>query len=105
MPGISRTFWHSRRVPLLFLLLTSLSLLNAPTGRRSAAFQNAQGSAVPGATVAIRNQATGVDTTLVTNDGGAYTSPPSCWDLHRQWSSRIQTAQREFSFGARSDSQ
>jgi hypothetical protein len=31
---------------------------------------------MPGATVAIRNQATGVDTTLVTNDGGAYTSPP-----------------------------
>ena len=38
--------------------------------------RDAQGSAVPGATVAIRNQATGVDTTLVTNDGGAYTSPP-----------------------------
>jgi hypothetical protein len=35
-----------------------------------------QGAAVPGATVTIRNEATGVDTTLVTNAAGAYTSPP-----------------------------
>jgi hypothetical protein len=35
-----------------------------------------QGSAVPGATVTIRNEATGVDTVLITNDAGAYTSPP-----------------------------
>src|SRR5687767_2234723 len=42
----------------------------------SGVVRDAQGSAVPGATVAIRNQATGVDTTVVTNDGGAYTSPP-----------------------------
>ena len=35
-----------------------------------------QGAAVPGATVTIHNVATGVDTVLVTNDAGAYTSPP-----------------------------
>ena len=35
-----------------------------------------QGSAVPGATVTIRNEATGVDTALITNDAGAYTTPP-----------------------------
>jgi hypothetical protein len=35
-----------------------------------------QGSAVPGATVTITNEATGVATVLVTNDAGAYTSPP-----------------------------
>jgi hypothetical protein len=35
-----------------------------------------QGSAVPGATVTITNEATGVATVLVTNDSGAYTSPP-----------------------------
>ena len=37
---------------------------------------DAQGSAVPGATVTIRNEATGVDTVLVTNTAGVYTSPP-----------------------------
>ena len=35
-----------------------------------------QGAAVPGATVTVRNEDTGVETTLVTNDAGAYTSPP-----------------------------
>ena len=35
-----------------------------------------QGSAVPGATVAIRNDETGVEITLVTNAAGAYTSNP-----------------------------
>jgi hypothetical protein len=35
-----------------------------------------QGSAVPGATVTVRNEATGVDTVVVTNDAGAYTTPP-----------------------------
>ena len=36
----------------------------------------AQGAALPGATVTIHNQATGVDTILITNAAGAYTSPP-----------------------------
>jgi hypothetical protein len=35
-----------------------------------------QGGAVPGATVTIHNEATGVDSVLVTNDAGAYNSPP-----------------------------
>ena len=35
-----------------------------------------QGSAVPGATVTVRNEATGVDTVLITNEAGAYTTPP-----------------------------
>src|SRR5918995_2135480 len=35
-----------------------------------------QGAAVPGATVTVRNEATGVDTVLVTNAAGAYTTPP-----------------------------
>jgi hypothetical protein len=35
-----------------------------------------QGSAVPGATVTVHNVDTGVDTVLVTNDAGAYTTPP-----------------------------
>jgi hypothetical protein len=37
---------------------------------------DAQGAALPGATVTIHNEATGVDTVLVTNAAGAYTSPP-----------------------------
>src|SRR4030095_7695984 len=37
---------------------------------------DAQGSAVPGATVTVRNEATGVNTVIVTNGAGAYTSPP-----------------------------
>ena len=37
---------------------------------------DAQGSAVPGATVTVHNQDTGVDTVLTTNDAGAYNSPP-----------------------------
>jgi Carboxypeptidase regulatory-like domain/TonB dependent receptor len=35
-----------------------------------------QAAAVPGATVTIKNEDTGVETVLVTNDAGAYTSPP-----------------------------
>jgi hypothetical protein len=35
-----------------------------------------QGSAIPGATVTIRNVGTGVETVLVTNEAGAYQSPP-----------------------------
>src|SRR5262245_47030374 len=35
-----------------------------------------QGSAVPGATVTVHNQETGVDTNLVTNAAGAYQTPP-----------------------------
>src|SRR6187455_2641533 len=35
-----------------------------------------QGNAVPGATVTIHNDGTGVNSVLVTNAAGAYTSPP-----------------------------
>src|SRR4029077_20857619 len=34
------------------------------------------GSSVPGATVKVRNEGTGVATALVSNDAGAYTTPP-----------------------------
>ena len=37
---------------------------------------DAQGAAVPGATVTVRNEATGVETVQVTNNAGAYTTPP-----------------------------
>jgi hypothetical protein len=35
-----------------------------------------QGSAVPGASVVVRNEATGVETNLLTNSAGAYTTAP-----------------------------
>jgi len=35
-----------------------------------------QGSGVPGATVTVKNEATGVETNLVTNSAGAYTTAP-----------------------------
>src|SRR5262245_38564714 len=35
-----------------------------------------QSAAMPGASVTIHNEATGVDTVLITNSAGAYTSPP-----------------------------
>jgi hypothetical protein len=35
-----------------------------------------QGSAVPGATVTVRNEGTGVESVLVTNAAGAYSAPP-----------------------------
>jgi len=34
------------------------------------------GSSVSGAAVKVRNEDTGVDTSLVTNDSGAYATPP-----------------------------
>lgn len=37
---------------------------------------DAQGAAIPGATVTIKNEQTGVETSAVTNDAGAYTVPP-----------------------------
>jgi hypothetical protein len=40
-------------------------------------------AAAPGATVTIRNLATGVDTVLTTNDAGAYTSPPLVLGTYR----------------------
>jgi hypothetical protein len=42
----------------------------------SGVVSDAQGSAVPGATVTVRNEATGVESVLVTNPAGAYTTTP-----------------------------
>src|SRR5690242_8188114 len=41
----------------------------------SGVVSDAQGAPVPGATVTIKNEATAVETVLVTNDAGAYSSP------------------------------
>src|SRR6476659_986447 len=61
---------------LSFCLSTSLLAQRADRAIISGVVTDAQGAAVPGATVTIRNEATGVNTVQVTNAAGAYTSPP-----------------------------
>jgi len=67
-------------VPVLCIALFGLtSPLHAQRSDRaiiSGIVTDEQGAAVPGATVTITNEQTGVDTVLVTNAAGAYTSPP-----------------------------
>ena len=66
-------------VALFFSLVCASSPLLAQRSDRatiSGVVTDQQGSAVPGATVTIHNQDTGVDTVRVTNEAGAYTTPP-----------------------------
>ena len=67
---------------LFLALLVVFSLASPLLAQRSdravigGVVTDAQGSAVPGATVTVRNEATGVETNLVTNSAGAYTTAP-----------------------------
>ncbi|MGH9370224.1 MAG: carboxypeptidase-like regulatory domain-containing protein, partial [Vicinamibacterales bacterium] len=64
---------------VICLSLCSSSPLLAQRADRaiiSGVVTDAQGSAVPGATVTVRNEGTGVETVLVTNNAGAYSTPP-----------------------------
>jgi hypothetical protein len=65
-------------VGLLCSSLCSSPLLAQRTDRAviGGVVTDAQGSAVPGATVTVRNDETGVEIALVTNASGAYTSNP-----------------------------
>src|SRR5438094_2672297 len=70
-------------VRTLLAILCALFYLNSPVLAQradratiSGVVADAQGSAIPGATVTVRNEATGVETALVTNGAGVYTSPP-----------------------------
>ena len=66
-------------VMLLCLSLGTSSALFAQRSDRatiSGVVSDAQGNAVPGATVTIKNDDTGVETVRVTNAAGAYTTPP-----------------------------
>jgi len=66
-------------VTVLTLILgfgTTLLAQRADRAIISGVVSDEQGSAVPGATVTVRNEATGVDTAVVTNSAGAYTTPP-----------------------------
>jgi Carboxypeptidase regulatory-like domain/TonB dependent receptor len=64
-------------------VLLAVLALNAPVAAQradraviSGVVADAQGAALPGATVIVKNEATGVETALVTNSAGAYTTPP-----------------------------
>src|SRR5436309_532715 len=69
----------ARLVPALLLLVCGATPLLAQRSDRAViggVVTDAQGSPVPGATVTVRNEATGVETNLVTNSAGAYTTAP-----------------------------
>jgi hypothetical protein len=63
-------------VGFTFCLGSPLLAQRADRAILSGIVTDAQGSAVPGATVMVRNEATGVETALVTNSAGVYTTPP-----------------------------
>ena len=71
-----------RACPVLTAACLSLALSSPLLAQRSdrgvigGVVTDSQGSAVPGATVSIKNDSTGVELTLVTNAKGAYTSNP-----------------------------
>ena len=63
---------------LASLLLASAPLLAQRADRATigGVIADEQGAPVPGATVTIKNEGTGVETVLITNEAGAYSSPP-----------------------------
>jgi hypothetical protein len=61
---------------LSLCLSTPLLAQRADRAVISGVVTDEQSAAMPGASVTIHNEATGVDTVLVTNAAGAYTSPP-----------------------------
>src|SRR2546423_12725253 len=70
-------------LPLGLVVLLCMLGLSAPTeAQRSdrailtGVVTDRGGSSVAGATVLVRNEGTGVETVLTTNDAGAYTTPP-----------------------------
>jgi hypothetical protein len=66
-------------VPVVFAVLCLSGLLLAQRADRgviTGIVTDPTGSSVTGATVKVRNELTGVETALVSNDSGAYTTPP-----------------------------
>ena len=58
------------------MLSTPLLAQRSDRATISGVVTDEQGAPVPGATVTVRNEDTGVDTVRVTNAAGAYTTPP-----------------------------
>jgi len=62
-------------VIFVLVCLESLPAQRADRGVITGIVMDSTGSAVPGATVKVRNEGTGVETVLIANDAGAYTTP------------------------------
>ena len=60
----------------ILFLSTPLMAQRSDRGTIGGVVTDSQGSAVPGATVTVRNDDTGVETVLTTNSAGAYTTNP-----------------------------
>lgn len=71
MPRLRSAF----RFPALFLLAGLLLAQRADRATITGIVNDPSGNSIPSATVRIRNDGTGVETTLTTNTVGAYTSP------------------------------
>ena len=70
-------FWLAVLATIVTLLALSNPVLaqRADRGVITGIVTDSTGAAVGGASVKIRNEGTGVETPLVTNDAGAYTTP------------------------------
>jgi hypothetical protein len=74
---VSRRHFAVPTLVLVFLgFNTPLLAQRADRATISGVVTDNQGAAVPGATVTIKNEGTGVETVLTTNEAGLYTSPP-----------------------------
>lgn len=60
---------------ILFYALTGTGFGQAATGALTGTITDPQGLAVPGATVTVRNEATGAELTVVSNEAGIYQFP------------------------------
>jgi len=69
-----KTFWLTARA-LLCLLITTAAFGQTTNATVSGTIQDASAAVLPGVTVTATNNATGVATTVVSNEAGAYTFP------------------------------
>src|SRR5918999_5195004 len=76
MAKVSATVRVALALGLMIGLANPLLAQRADRATISGVVTDNQGAAVPGATVTIKNEDTGVENALVTNNAGAYTSPP-----------------------------
>ena len=75
MRHANRVLWFVSFL-LVICLVSSLQAQRSDRGIITGIVTDSTGGAVAGATVKIKNEGTGVETTLTTNSAGAYTTPP-----------------------------
>ena len=97
--GIFR--WGGRGFALMmFLLCASLGMAQLDTGTISGTVRDQSGGAIPGATITIRNVATGISRNSVTNAAGRYEAvalPVGSYEVSAalQYSDRFSAFSRE----------